>query len=335
MSTRTHATIGGTAAAAIVCGTLDVPYFGRSIWDGYLTWSREPRPFRATESMQWGIDLEAGILAWYEREQRPGWSLRDPGVIAAGDYHASLDAILRPESLAGPLATGRRCIVVDAKRAVMRREHWGTSAEPLTPLGYQVQLSHYGLVLEARGYTPVACDLAIYDPSADAQGREAGHVRSFPWVELRPHALRWRAIVDAEIRRWEAGGYPDWDGSDSAQWWQSIHNAPPSGKGRESREATWEEEGQIEAWRAAASLERASRRTRKRLAQEITASADGHRLQHPSGGYVQAQASGGGHRFDVTAFKAQHPDLFEAFKRPQPRGVSFRGYRFPEENPDD
>ena len=330
--TRLHNTIGGTAAAAGCCAHLGVPYFGRSIWDGYLAWKGTPRPFRKTESMQWGNDLEAGILRWYEREQRPGWSLRFPSQMGAGHYHASLDAIMRPTRM-GKLSEERRCIVVDAKRAVMRKEHWGTSAEPKTPLGYQVQLSHYGLVLEARGYTPIACDLAIYDPLADSQGREAGHVRSFRWEDLRPLALEWRAIVEAERLRWVAGGLPDLDGSDSAQWWQAIHNAPPRGKGRPVRPADAEERQLIEWWRTAAAEEKRSRTIRKRLAQELTARADGHRLEVPSGGYVQAQSAGGGHRFDVAMFRARHPDLYQAYKRPQPRGVSVRGYRFPEENP--
>ncbi len=302
----TERTIGGTAAAAIVCAHYGAPYFGRTMWHAHNRWAGIARPFKATASMQWGLHLEQGILDWYANEHRKGWYLRAGVRLENGWRHGSLDALLTSNTEQGPHALATHTIVSDAKRAVMRRDEWGTDDAPLIPLGYQVQLGWYGLLAEDAGHDVVACELAIYDPLADANGGNPGSIRSMAWSDLRPHAMIWLDIVEAEVERWRAGITPPWDGSDAASAYQAVHHAPPTGPKREARMATPEEEDQIERWHNHSIVEKSSGGERKRLGQALTIQADGKRVFLESGAYVQAQNTGYG-------------------------GVTLRGYRFPKE----
>lgn len=293
--------IGGTSAAAIVCDHLGVRYFGRTVWHAYLRWAGLERKFRSTPGMQWGLRLERGILEWYAEIHRPGWVQYDGLRLAQGWRHGNLDSLFCKKS---HLMTPTHAIVVDAKRAVMRRDEWGTDDEPQCPLGYSVQLGWYGLLAEREGYDVLSCDLAIYDPMADAEGRDPGHVRSTPWDELRPFALDWETIVSAAVTRWEAGQIPAWDGSDAASAYQaSHHDSTLKAADREARMATADERAVIEAWHSARCVEKLAKAERKLLAQELIASADGKRVFLEDGAYVQPQnashggVSLGGHRF--------------------------------------
>ena len=245
MTEESH-TIGGTDAAAIVCQRFGVPYFGRSAWDAYLRWSgqapaRGPRP----AYLDTGLRLEPMILDWYVETQRTGWDYVNDVYrnlrIETATAHGSIDGLL-----VRPLDDH---VVVDAKRAVLRVDEWGTDADPRTPIGYQVQLAWYGLLVEETRGPVLACDLAIYDPLRDASGQDPWAVRSHPWADLRGLALEWRALVEEEVALWEAGQQPPWDGSDAAQRWLAVHAAPPRGSDREARIATNEEAELVRAWR--------------------------------------------------------------------------------------
>jgi len=320
-------TIGGTGAAALVCHALGVDYFGRSPWDVYLRYTGQEKPRAPLGPMRWGLDLEGGILAWYSREQRPGWTVERSPVMRDGRHHGSLDALLGRDP--------RQVVVVDAKRAVMRHEYWGTVEEPKTPLGYQVQLAHYGLIAEAKGLEVVACDLAIYDPFADANGREAGHVRSLPWADLRPLAIEWRAIVDAEVDAWERGELPPLDGSDAATHWLAVHCSPPKVKDPEAgaRFADHDQAALIAEWRKATAEARAADLRRKALGQALIRTLEGRRLDVEGGGYVQPQTVGGGARLDSRRLKKERPDLYAEYSKPSTPSVTVRAYKFPKEQP--
>lgn len=315
-------TVGGTGAAAIVSQRLGVRYFGRSAWDAYLRFTGEEKPWEGSKPMRSGLRLENAILDWYEQEQRPGWTWTRQHKITGGVYHGTLD---------GLGVRGQQAIVVDAKRAVMRVEEWGTAEAPLVPLGYQIQLAHYGLLAEEQGHSVLACDLAIYDPWADANGWEAWRVRSLDWVDLRPAAITWRAMVDKEVARWQAGEYPAWDGSDAASYWLSVHCAPPRGKGRQERHAADDEADTVARWLDATTRAKTAEEERKALAQDLISRLDGHKVW-VGDGYIQAQPAGGGRRVDSKRLKADHPDIFEQYSNESPAGVALRGYRLtPEE----
>lgn len=266
------------------------PILGMSPWKTPLDVWREKRgeqePQAETDALYWGRVHEPRILEEYSR--RTGRALLpSPGQIVSPSYDfaiANVDGITR---------CGR---IVEAKTS-RYSEGWGEDGSDQVPEAYALQVQHYMLVTGL----PVA-DIAVLIAGSDFRTYSVEADRELHEMLVDAESEFWKLVIDGtppEPRTYE----------DAARLF--TRPAEARVEADDATLAAWRELLGVRAQLAA--LEAEEDRLRAQIASAIGDRGD--TLVY--GGSVLAtwKATKGSARFDTSAFKAAHPDIYTQFTK--------------------